>query len=1084
MTMSQLSIRWKIWLSFLILVALLIAVGVIANGSLKANKEKLSTLVNDVQPAVVLSLNLVDELDHASASLGFYLLSKEELHKKDYVNYMGKIGDSTAQLSMMNVVKTDEKTAELVKQVEEGIKKLQVYKERMLLYASSDLENMKGVKFASQEVNPRVMVLLQAMQEMIQSEKEQGADAKRKELLFDIYSLRTNVSSAVNELRLYLAFRVPNVKDNFRNYVELVENDVVKLNSYGDDVLTFEQVIARENFNKVYKEYFPRAATLMKIHGAEDYRLDAYTIRKEISPLLLDIQGRLTQIVKVQQDNSVTESAALTDQVKNTQTMVSGLIGIGLFCALVIGIVLSRAITKPIDVLKASAEELSHGNLDKEIDTKRGDELGSLARSFADMRDSIKKKIEDLRVLNVTGEIMAGMHEPLSVLDKALMVMRGHTNVEWGSVYLYNKETQSLDVKVFHPKRFGEGHATARPFKLGEGVAGKAAQDKQVHYIRDTSKDEQFQLKAGDKQEPRAIICVPMIDNEEVFGVMNFSGKVGVVSFEDADVEFAETISRMAVVSFKNINMLNVIEEQNRTLEQKVEERTAMLRQKTNDINNMLQNMHQGIFTIIAGNRVHPEYSRYLEEILENKQIADANVMDLLFTNTGLGSNAVNQVQAALGAVLGEDAMMFDFNRHCLVKEYTKIMPSGKNKILELDWDPITGESGNIEKMMVTVRDVTELRGLQAEAEKQKWELAVIGQILAVSASKFLSFTKDANHFLDENEALIKQTNTPNPDVIATLFRNMHTIKGNARTYGFVSVTDAAHEAESTYDKMRKDNDAAWEKDKMLQELYHARELVQTYAMIYKEKLANNDSDGVFFDRVLVDKLKQALDKVDDHNVEKLRSIVSKVRSVMEAVGTESIHSLLDAIVKSMPEMAQRLGKEAPNIIITDNDVRLTAEIVPVLKNVFTHGFRNSVDHGLETAEERKASGKPDKGTISLVVEQDNKGRIILRMSDDGRGLAINKLKKKAIEQGIFKRGEEATDQQLAELIFMSGLSTADTVSDVSGRGVGMDAMRKFVEKLGGTIEIHFKGKLNQDTGYQAFESWIILPSDLTVKVA
>ena len=76
--MSQLSIRWKIWLSFLVLVALLIAVGVIANSSLKANKEKLSTLVNDVQPAVVLSLNLVDELDHASASLGFYLLSKEE----------------------------------------------------------------------------------------------------------------------------------------------------------------------------------------------------------------------------------------------------------------------------------------------------------------------------------------------------------------------------------------------------------------------------------------------------------------------------------------------------------------------------------------------------------------------------------------------------------------------------------------------------------------------------------------------------------------------------------------------------------------------------------------------------------------------------------------------------------------------------------------------------------------------------------------------------------------------------------------------------------------------------------------------
>ncbi|MBI3560192.1 MAG: GAF domain-containing protein [Gammaproteobacteria bacterium] len=1081
--MLKLSIRYKIWLSFLFLVALLLAVGYIANDSLKANKEKLSTLVNDVTPAVVLSLNIVDELDHASSSLGFYLLSKEELHKKDYLKYMGRITESMATLRQMNVVKRDATTTALVAQVNAEVEKLQGYKDRMMLYASSDVENMRATKFAANEVNPRVQVLLQALGEMIASEKDQKSDPVRKQLLFDIYGLRTNLSSAVNELRLYLAFRVQSNISNFHNYVELVERDVKKLNSYGEDVLTFEQADALNTFNKVYKEYFPKAEILMKIHGAEDYRLDAYTIRKEISPLLLSIQKHLSTLVKEQQETSVAESTALTEQVKKTQVKVAGLIGVGLFCALLIGVLLSRAITIPIQKLRSSAKELAHGNLDQEIDTQRRDELGSLARSFADMRDSIKKKMENLRVLNVTGEIMASMHEPLQVLERALMVMRGHTNIEWGSVYLYNKETELLEVKTFHPTRYDQDAGAARGFKLGEGIAGKAAADKHVIYIPDTSKDSNYAAKPGDKHLPRSIICVPMVDNDEVFGVMNFSGKVGAVKFEESDIEFSETISRMAVVSFKNIHMLNVIEEQNRTLEHKVEERTAQLKQKTNDINNMLQNMHQGIFTIVMGGKVHAEYSRYLETILESHQIADADVMNLLFTNTNLGSNAVNQVQAALAAILGEDAMMFDFNRHCLVKEFIKTMPNAKAKILELDWDPITSENGTIDKLMVTVRDVTELRGLQAEAEKQKWELEIIGQILAVSANKFLAFTKDANRFIQENEALIKQTQQSDTEAVATLFRNMHTIKGNARTYGFGSITDAAHEAESTYDTMRKDSSLAWDTDTMLHELYQTRELVQTYEMIYKEKLSGGSSDGVFVDKLLVDKLRVSLDKVDDHNIEKLRATVATVRNVLTAIGTESISSVLDAIVKSMPEIAQRLGKTAPNIIIKDNDVRLTAEAIPVIKNVFTHGFRNAIDHGLEPPAERKASGKPEQGTITLEVKQNDQGGIVLRLSDDGRGLAMKKLKHKAVEKGLFKNVDEVNDEQLAELIFMSGVSTADSVSDVSGRGVGMDAIRKFVEKLGGKVEIHFKAK-SGNSDFLPFESWIIIPADLTVKVA
>lgn len=1133
--MNKVTIRKKIWISFGVLVVLLVAVGITAFTSLKANKDKLSTLVNDVQPAMELSLNLVDQLDRASASLGFYLLSKEQVHKNDYVNNLGKITQSVQTLSGMRAVQNDATTMKMVDEVEQGITKLQSYKEQMLVFAAEDAKNVPALAFASREVNPRAQTMLQSLQEMLLSESGESANETRRQFLLDMFSLRTNVANALNELRIFLAFRAEANKENFRNYMELAARDADKLNGNSKSLLNFEQEASFENFNAAFKEWGPAAEQVMKIHGAEDWRQDAYLIRKELSPLVLQIQDRLTALVKTQHDFGVESSSLLTIQVSRTQYIVAGLIMLGMVCAMLVGFFLTRTIITPIDALKTSAAQLAQGHLDHEIDISRKDELGSLAQSFADMRNAIRKKIDDLRVLNVTGQTMASMHDPMMVLEHALKTMRAHCDVEWGSVYLYNRESALLEVKAYSPERdqsavnnarrlkIGEGvagaaaqdkriiyipdtakdqqfHAlpgmdvhvsgrdqsavhSARKFKIGEGVAGAAAQDKRIIYIPDTTKDRQFATEPGDDVSPRAIICVPMVDNDEIFGVMNFCGGVGQVKFVDSDREFAETIARTAVVSFKNIHMLNVIAEQNRTLEQKVENRTAELRQKTNDINNMLQNMHQGIFTILPGRAIHPEYSAYLESIVEDRDVANADVMNLLFKNTDLGSNGLSQISAALDAILGEESMMFDFNRHCLVHEFTRTMPDGRSKILELDWDPIIGESDIIEKLMVTVRDVTELRSLQAEAEKQKSELQIIGQILSAGPDKFVGFIKDANRFLDENEKLINEMQSVSSEGIATLFRNMHTIKGNARTYGFMGITDVAHEAETSYDVLRKNPDALFDKGKLLSELSRTRERVGDYAKINKEKLSNTSSDGVYVDLMLIDKLRDVLDGVDEHDVDALRRAVRTVKSISGAIGTESIPALLDAITRSMPELAQRLGKAVPKIVIKDNGIRLAADVAQVMKNVFTHGFRNAMDHGIETAAERTAQGKSEQGTINLDVNEEN-GHVVLTLSDDGRGLALRKLKEKAAAQGLVNTNKELSDRELGDLIFQSGVSTATDVSDISGRGVGMDAIRKFVEKLGGKVEVRFTQTPANSAEYRPFESRIILPAICMVKVA
>jgi len=200
----------------------------------------------------------------------------------------------------------------------------------------------------------------------------------------------------------------------------------------------------------------------------------------------------------------------------------------------------------------------------------------------------------------------------------------------------------------------------------------------------------------------------------------------------------------------------------------------------------------------------------------------------------------VDQNVTAVDAIVGEDEMMYDFNSHCLLTEMVIKFEDEREKILELDWDPIVSEDDEVDKLMVTVRDVTELKALEAEAEGQKQELAIIGEILAVDASKFSDFINTSEGFLAQCRTDIEATNDKDADVIANLFRNMHTVKGNARTYGLKSVTDIVHEVESTYDDLRKNEESNWDTKKLLEELEGAENIVGRYACVFRDKLGRD----------------------------------------------------------------------------------------------------------------------------------------------------------------------------------------------------------------------------------------------------
>lgn len=147
--------------------------------------------------------------------------------------------------------------------------------------------------------------------------------------------------------------------------------------------------------------------------------------------------------------------------------------------------------------------------------------------------------------------------------------------------------------------------------------------------------------------------------------------------------------------------------------------------------------------------------------------------------------------------------------------------------------------------------------------------------------------------------------------------------------------------------------------------------------------------------------------------------------------------------------------KKKIDLVMVGQETELDRQVLELIKDPLTHMVRNSGDHGLETPEDRRKAGKPETGKILLKAYHEG-GHIVILISDDGRGLPLDKIKSKIIQNGLASEAQIATmsEQQIYQYIFKAGFSTAAKVTSVSGRGVGMDVVRTNIEKIGGTVEL------------------------------
>lgn len=183
-----------------------------------------------------------------------------------------------------------------------------------------------------------------------------------------------------------------------------------------------------------------------------------------------------------------------------------------------------------------------------------------------------------------------------------------------------------------------------------------------------------------------------------------------------------------------------------------------------------------------------------------------------------------------------------------------------------------------------------------------------------------------------------------------------------------------------------------------------------------------------------------------------LARVTAEVQKTAMAMRMVPIGQLFRRMSRLVRDLARKSGKQA-ELDLFGEDVELDRSIVEEIADPLVHMLRNSMDHGLEGPEERVAAGKPPVGRVRLSAWH-QAGQIVIEIRDDGRGLNRERILEKARNRGLIGVDEALSDSEVWQLIFHPGFSTAEKVTDVSGRGVGMDVVRRHVEKLRGRVEI------------------------------
>ena len=432
-----------------------------------------------------------------------------------------------------------------------------------------------------------------------------------------------------------------------------------------------------------------------------------------------------------------------------------------------------------------------------------------------------------------------------------------------------------------------------------------------------------------------------------------------------------------------------------------------------------MDNVHVGLCLVDSDLNVCDGYSRELSSILDcdHATIAGKNLLELI----GLGKKEANHYESIFNSAC-EESYLSDF--------YLSQLPNNiwvKDKCLRITASPILNQDGEIESVLFNIIDNTEK--LQAEREIQDNRALI--KILQ-NKDKFKLVIQEIRREIGSKTKIAK-LNT------SQIQRLVHTLKGNLGQFDLVELVRILHEIEERAS-------------------FSTEEIVD-FHRIFEEKLAEVETvSGARFR----DDSTMNVYPTPESDIERLLTLCNKSHREKDKV---KLHDEI-ALLKSYPfvwmtgnleklteSIAKRLGKKV-RLVLIGGDTHIHASLAPLCHSL-VHAVRNAIDHGIEKPEDRK-----DKGTALITVAAArNPTEYSFEIADNGNGLNLDRIRQLTIAKGIYSEQEldKLPPESVADMVFHPNFSTAAEVSDVSGRGVGMSAIKEEVEKMQGTLMLENK---------------------------
>lgn len=531
----------------------------------------------------------------------------------------------------------------------------------------------------------------------------------------------------------------------------------------------------------------------------------------------------------------------------------------------------------------------------------------------------------------------------------------------------------------------------------------------------------------------------------------------------------------------------NKIETLNAHLSETVKTLDKKVAEQTSDIRSMLQHIRQGIFTVEMIDNIpvlSANFSEHLTEILGARELAGKPLMDVVFGRTSLSADARSQVQSIMQSCLGESFIACELNASQLPQEFELLNPDGGTKIVEMEWCPVLSKDGlSVQKFLVTLRDVSSYRTLQAQSREQQEELLLISELMNVTNASFLSFCQLCQDLFQENRRLAAAGSVLDIASLKMMFINMHTMKGAARQLALSRLTSQIHTAEQTLADLVRNPGKRADPVALLSLVEACEQALRFYIKMNHEKLGRTlVADDIPISRGLLESILRGIRELPEWPA--AQATLEKLRGLTQILRRNLYHSseaVLRDILKHTDTLARDLHKANPVVRIESAPINLTVTGEELLRKVFLHLIRNSLDHGIEPPDERTAKGKPAQGSIVVVVDQADARTLRIRYQDDGRGINLGRLRSMAQDLGLLSEKELTDPIKVAQVIFEDGISTSKSVTDISGRGVGMGAIREYIERLGGRIELRLQSSGAAETDFLPFELILITPLETMV---